>query len=116
MLLDGMLDNSSLTQLNLSCNALEFDSAQTVGAIVSSNTSLRALDLSCNSLSEEAGRLLREGLHSNTTLSSMDLRLNQITVDTVAAVEDACKKNKLEAHRARREYLEAVRLQETGSG
>jgi len=116
MLLDGMLDNSTLTQLNLSCNALEFDSAQTVGAIVGSNTSLRALDLSCNSLSEEAGRLLREGLHSNTTLSSMDLRLNQITVDTVAAVEDACKKNKLEAHRARREYLEAVRLQETGSG
>ena len=41
---------------------------------------------------------------------------NQITVDTVAAVDDACKKNKLEAHRARREYLEAVRLQETGSG
>ena len=30
MLLDGMLENSSLTQLNLSCNALEFDSAQTV--------------------------------------------------------------------------------------
>merc|ERR1740130_1762832 len=86
-----------------------------VAAIVGSNASLRSLDLSGNSLSEEAGRLLREGLHSNTTLSSMDLRLNQITVDTVAAVEDACKKNKLEAHRARREYLEAVRLQETGS-
>jgi Leucine-rich repeat (LRR) protein len=47
-------DNSTLTQLNLSCNALEFDSAQTVGAIVSSNTSLRTLDLSCNVLSEEA--------------------------------------------------------------
>ena len=31
-----------------------FDSAQTVGAIVSSNTSLRTLDLSCNVLSEEA--------------------------------------------------------------
>jgi len=115
MLLDGMLDNSTLTQLNLSCNALEFDSAQTVGAIVSSSDSLRSLDLSGNVFSEEAGRLLREGLQSNTALTSLDLRLNQISVDTVAAIEDVCKKNKFDAQKARREYLEAVRLQETGA-
>ena len=30
LLLEGLAENSSLTQLNLSCNALEFDSAQTV--------------------------------------------------------------------------------------
>ena len=63
----------------------------------------------------QAGRLLREGLHANTSLTALDLRLNQISVDTVAAIEDVCKKNKVDAQRARREYMEAVRLQETGA-
>ncbi|KAL1511452.1 hypothetical protein AB1Y20_006251 [Prymnesium parvum] len=112
MLLEGVQENSTLTQLNLSCNALELDSAQTLASIVASNTSLRALDLSCNVISEEGGWQLREGLAQNTTLQTLDLRLNQVSVETVAAIEGICKKNKLDAQRARRELFEAQRLAE----
>lgn len=88
---------------------------QTLGTIIAANSSLRALDLSGNAISEEAGRLLRESMAENTTLQSMDLRLNQISVDTVAAVDDLCKKNKLEAQRTRRELFEAHRQAEMNS-
>ena len=62
MLLEGTAENSTLTQLNLSCNALDFDSAQMLGSIVANTGSLRSLDISCNVFAEDAGRILREGL------------------------------------------------------
>jgi len=109
MLLEGVLDNTCLTQLNLSCNALEMDSVQTLNTIIANNSSLRSLDLSCNVINEEGGRLLREGLSHNVTLQSMDMRLNQVSIETVAAIDDLCKKNKLEAQRQRREMFDMQR-------
>ena len=109
LLLEGLLENSTLTQLNLSCNALEFDAATTTRQIVATSTALRNLDLSCNLLSEEAGRLLREGLQQNGTLQSLDLRQNQMSLDTVAAVDEVCKRNQLEYDKQRRDVREKLR-------
>ena len=106
LLLEGLLENSTLTQLNLSCNALEFDAATTTRQIVATSTALRNLDLSCNLLSEEAGRLLREGLQQNGTLQSLALRQNQMSLDTVAAVDEVCKRNQLEYDKQRRDVRE----------
>ena len=105
----GPAENSTLTQLNLSCNALEFDAATTTRQIVATSTALRNLDLSCNLLSEEAGRLLREGLQQNGTLQSLDLRQNQMSLDTVAAVDEVCKRNQLEYDKQRRDVREKLR-------
>jgi len=116
MLLEGVLENTSLTQLNLSCNALEMDSVQTLNTIIANNSSLRSLDLSCNVINEEGGRLLREGLSQNSALQSMDMRLNQVSIETVAAIDDLCKKNKLDAQRAKRELFEAQRQLEKVQG
>lgn len=54
-------------------------------------------------------QFLAHGLLASQTL---DLRLNQVSVETVAAIEGICKKNKLDAQRARRELFEAQRLAE----
>ena len=58
--------------------------------------------------------MLREGLLQNSTLQMMDMRLNQVSIETVAAIDDLCKKNKLEAQRARRELFEAQRALDKG--
>ena len=42
----------------------------------------------------------------------MDVRLNQVSIETVSAIDDLCKKNKFEATRARRELFEAQRALE----
>ena len=89
--------------------------SQTLNTIISNNTSLRSLDLSCNVISEEGGRMLREGLSQNSTLQSMDMRQNPtLSIETIAAIEDLCKKNKLDAQRARRELFEAQRALDKG--
>ena len=41
MLLDGLSENDTLTHLNLSCNALDQDSAQILAGIMSSSTTVQ---------------------------------------------------------------------------
>ena len=55
------------------------------------------------------GRLLREGLQQNGTLQSLDLRQNQMSLDTVAAVDEVCKRNQLEYDKQRRDVREKLR-------
>lgn len=94
MLLDGALDNQTLLSLNLSCNALDFSSAQAACAVLATDQSgLRSLDLSGNLLSEEAGRILLDTVSSGSRLTSLDLRLNQVLAETVASIEEMCKRN-----------------------
>jgi Ran GTPase-activating protein (RanGAP) involved in mRNA processing and transport len=75
--------------------------------VVGSSTTVQSLDLSGNYLSEDAGRLLRDSVQGNRTLTSLDLRQNQISVDTTAAIDEACKLNKQKAQALRRDLFEA---------
>jgi Ran GTPase-activating protein (RanGAP) involved in mRNA processing and transport len=93
-LLDGALDNDTLSSLNMSCNALDFHAAQAACAVLANPRSgLRSLDLSGNLFSEEAGRILLDTVSSNGRLTNLDLRLNQVLAETVASIEELCKRN-----------------------
>lgn len=94
LLLDGALNNETLISLNLSCNALDFTAAQAACQVLATQRSgLRSLDLSGNLLSEEAGRILLDTVSCNSLLKNLDMRLNQVLAETVASIEELCKRN-----------------------
>ena len=77
MLLEGLMENSTLRQLNLSANALGSESAEVLAAVLERKTTrLEAVDLSSNLLSEEDVAKISPSVILNSHLFSLDLRLN----------------------------------------
>ncbi|KAF1782886.1 Leucine-rich repeat domain, L domain-like [Phytophthora cactorum] len=89
MLLEGLVDHTSLTNLNLSSNMLGKESAEALAEILSDSvTALRSVDLSSNALNESDGDVLLQGLQQNSTVIALDLRQNtQIPADADCLVK-----------------------------
>lgn len=107
--------NTSLRALDLSCNVISEEGGWQLREGLAQNTTLQvSLPLDDRSLAACALSVFRCAILAHGLLASqtLDLRLNQVSVETVAAIEGICKKNKLDAQRARRELFEAQRLAE----
>merc|ERR1712036_147095 len=66
VLLDGLVQNTTLTSINLSSNA---------------SSPLALVDISSNDLTETEGQALLKALRGNETLINLDLRLNKMEAD-----------------------------------
>jgi Leucine-rich repeat (LRR) protein len=100
MLLEGLRDNTALTELNLSGNSLEAESTTALAALLREpRRRIRSLDLSCNELRDADLRLLRVALEGNNVLTSLDLRMNDVAsgADDLDAIEALVHRNELSA-------------------
>merc|ERR1712025_1023909 len=74
VLLDGLVQNTTLSSINLSSNSLADEATTMLSALLSNAASpLTLVDLSSNDLTETEGRALLKALRGNETLINLDL-------------------------------------------
>merc|ERR1712025_1517350 len=79
VLLDGLVQNTTLTSLNLSSNTLADEATTMLAALLGNASSpLAMVDISSNDLTETEGRALLKALRGNDTLINLDLRQNKM--------------------------------------
>ncbi len=77
MLFDGLRDNLTLTNVNLSSNSVGSESIQSLASLLREPTcQLCCLDLSSNDLGEADINVLQNAITNNTRIVSLDLRMN----------------------------------------
>ena len=103
IIFEGLLHNTTLTNLNLSKIGLTATDLVTMSLtkMLQVNKSLTHLDLSSNNLSDLGGLCIFEGLQHNTTLASINLRKTDITAtnpDTADSLIKMLQVNKSLTH------------------
>ena len=85
--------NTSLSSLDLSCNFIGDEGANSLAQALRVNTSLSSLDLSCNSIGDEGANSLAQVLRVNTSLFSLRLQNNSVGPEGVNSLSQALKVN-----------------------
>lgn len=76
-MLEGVQDNVTLTDLNISANCASTAAAETLGTLIRSpEHRLISVDVSSNDMSAESLELLRISMSTNKTVTSLDIRRN----------------------------------------
>ena len=82
----ALLNNNSVTYLNLSNNTVDKNNAYILGKILFSNTTLKNLVLENSKLKDLAVQHITEGLKSNNCLSYLSLGSNKIQIKGVKCI------------------------------
>ncbi|XP_067041367.1 protein NLRC3-like isoform X2 [Acropora muricata] len=85
--------NTSLSSLNLHCNSIGDEGANSLAQALRVNTSLSSLDLSRNSIGNDGVKSLTQALRVNTSLSSLDLFGNSIGNEGANSLAEALRVN-----------------------
>lgn len=96
LILLGLMQNKSLTSLNLKGNNIRSGGAEVLGQFLKRNTSVHSLQLEWNSLGlwDSGIAAIAEGIALNQVLLILDLRNNQITHEGAALLAAALKRNR----------------------
>lgn len=70
--------NTTLTQLDLSCNSINAAGTAALAAAVGPNKSLALFDLSANAVGDDGAVALADALAGNTAITALDLHANSI--------------------------------------
>lgn len=79
----GLLENHSLTKLDLSVNRIDSEGAKAILTALEHHKSIKFLLLKCNRIGD-VGTEIRNLLSNNTSLTSLNIRMNQMTIEHVA--------------------------------
>ncbi|KAK3702858.1 hypothetical protein QZH41_014130 [Actinostola sp. cb2023] len=95
LVLLGLMQNRSITSLNLKGNNIRCGGAEVLGQFLKRNTSVHSLRLEWNSLGlwDSGIGAIAEGIAVNQVLAIVDLRNNQITHEGAALLAAALKRN-----------------------
>ena len=91
---DCLMNNSTLTELNLSSNQITDERAMRLAKAIQVNTTLQSLDISHNTISDDGLSSISDCLKINATLSKLNLSNNIITVEGAKRLAEAIKVNK----------------------
>jgi Ran GTPase-activating protein (RanGAP) involved in mRNA processing and transport len=88
-----LVNDKTLTALNLSQKYMGAAGAQLLAEALRHNTTLTTLDLERNQMDDEDAQSLAEALRHNTTLTTLDLRGNQMGPAGVQSLAEALQHN-----------------------
>jgi len=91
MVASGLVDNLSVTHLDLSHNRVADRGVRALAKLLDSRSVLAFLDLCDNQIHTEGGRALARALRGNHSLLSLNLRLNRIGDDGGRAICDVLR-------------------------
>ena len=74
-----LMNNSTLTELNLSNNIFTDEGAKKLAEAIKVNTTLQELNISMNKITDEGAKKLAEAIKVNTTLQELNISMNKIT-------------------------------------
>ena len=90
----GLVNNATLTSLNLAANSLDTVQGVTqLAELVRHNDTLTALDISANAIMSKLGAKLKDGIESNETLLTMDTRFCQLSREAELAIDNVLARN-----------------------
>ena len=90
---DCLMNNSTLTELNLSSNKITDEGVRRLVKVIQVNTTLRSLDISHNTTSDDGMSSISDCLKINATLSKLNLSNNKITDEVVKMFSEAIQIN-----------------------
>jgi Ran GTPase-activating protein (RanGAP) involved in mRNA processing and transport len=93
VLMAGLLDNRTITHLDLSHNSITSAGLQLLIKLLKPPCILHALNLADNKIDEKAGKHIAKALRSNETLTDLNLRLNDLGDEGGRSVLDALAVN-----------------------
>ena len=91
---DCLMNNSTLTELNLSSNKITDEEVVRLAEAIKVNTTLQSLDISHNTISDDGMSSISDCLKINNTLCKLNLSSNQITNEGAKRLAEAIKVNK----------------------
>lgn len=93
-LAENLMDNFTLTYLNLSCNRMTRDGAKELNKLLKRDTGLKVLDLGYNRLGDDGAMHLAEALATyNTKLTTLVIVSNEIKGKGLCALANCMKMN-----------------------
>ena len=90
---DCLMNNSTLTELNLSSNEITDEGAKRLAEAIQVNTTLQSLDISHNTISDNGIFSISDCLKINSTLCKLNLSSNKITDEGAIRVAEAIQVN-----------------------
>ena len=88
-----LMNNSTLTELNLSNNNITDEGAKRLAEAIKVNTTLQELNISMNKITDEGAKRLAEAIQINTTLQELNISMNKITDEGVKRLAEAIQIN-----------------------
>ena len=89
----GLYNNTTVKQLDISCNQISDDGAEFISDSLMNNYSLQELNMSQNKISVKGASKIAEVIRVNTTLLKIDISLCSIPDDGVITISDCLKYN-----------------------
>lgn len=91
---ENLMENFTLTYLDLSCNRITRDGVKELAKVLKMNTAIQTLDLGYNRLEDDGAMHIAEALATfNTTLRRLVIVYNNIGSAGLCAIADAMKTN-----------------------
>ena len=90
---DCFMNNSTVTELNLSSNNITDEVVKRLAEAIQVNTTLLSLDISCNTISDDGMSSISDCLKINSTLCKLNLSNNKITDQGAKTLAEAIKVN-----------------------
>ncbi|ELU16968.1 hypothetical protein CAPTEDRAFT_151888 [Capitella teleta] len=91
---EKLVDNMTLTYLNLSCNRITRDGAKELSKLLRKDTALKVIDLSFNRLGDDGAIDIAEALMTfNTNLQTLVITSNEIRAKGLCALANALQMN-----------------------
>ena len=88
-----LMNNSTLTELNLSIKEFTDKGAKTLAEAIKINTTLQKLNISMNKITDEGAKTLAEAIQINTTLQKLNISMNKITDEGAKRLAEAIQVN-----------------------
>ena len=88
-----LMNNSTLTELNLSSNKFTDDGSRRLAEAIQVNTTLQELNISMNKITDEGAKRLAEAIQINTTLKELNISMNIITDEGAKILAEAIQVN-----------------------
>lgn len=92
-ILGALKENTTLTDLRITCTENQGTFANEVSNILLTNTSLRSLDIVGSKIGHEGATKIAKALQTNTTLESLNLGVNSIGDEGATKIAEALQSN-----------------------
>jgi len=92
-LAEALRTNTTLTEINLTCNGIGPEGAKALVETLQLNIKLTTINFGCNGIGDEGAKALAEALRTNTTLTKINLANNNIGLEGIKALAEALQMN-----------------------